>query len=180
MDRHSSSPPEVDEESETFLSGKERRESSDTDNGLIASSSPALYTDFYQAWCRKRSLILMAIGVGVAVIGFCGMYYRMSEGMSEDGRKEEATPASEKWGGTPQIVNEWSEEDLHWRAYSWTAPDIDETLKRMLSNLSSVCSCKTKFSRHTLSSPRTARYSTRMIPGQGIGCSRRGQSLRVR
>lgn len=79
----------------------------------------------------------MAIGVGVAVIGFCGMYYRMSKGISEDGRKEEATRALEEWGGTPQIVNEWSEEDVHWRAYSWTAPDIDESLKRMLRNLSS-------------------------------------------
>lgn len=82
----------------------------------------------------------MAFVVGVMFIGLCGMYYSMLDkdwGISEDRREDERKDIGE-WVGTPQTVKEWNEAEDHWRAYNWTAPDIDESLKRMLSNLSSV------------------------------------------
>lgn len=135
-----SSSPELNDESDTFLTDKERHESNGINQSVVASSSTDPFTDFYQAWRWGKRVIIMATVVGLAFIGLCGTYYSMLDKdwqISEMGRGEERTQIDE-WGGTPQTVKEWSEAEDHWRAYNWTAPEIDESLKRMLTNLTSV------------------------------------------
>lgn len=167
------SPLEFDDESDTFLTDKERQESSDADQGVVAASSPATPKNLYRAWRRKKRVILLAIGVGVVVIGLYWVFYNVADNLQGIfGEERSAKPAFEEWVGTPQTAKEWSEEESHWRAYNWTAPDIDESLKRMITNLSSVCLPPAKLSMRALG--LIIGSCSRMMSGRGSGYLIRG------